>query len=384
MLFSDIIGQEEMKERFIRTVKEQRIPHAQLLCGPEGIGKRALAIAYAQYICCENRSDSDSCGTCPSCVKFTKLAHPDLHFVFPIIRPSNKPNLVCDDFIKEFRESLIANPYFSENEWFAKIAESGKQGIIYSNESEEILRKLSLKTYESDYKVMLIWQPEKMHNTCANKLLKILEEPPAKTVFLLVSDAPENIITTIQSRAQQIKVPGIEANTLANALYEKYDLPLTDAQHIARISNGSYLKACEATEQNAANKVNLENFMLLMRTAYGIRFLSPDKKSESLIMLKRFSEDMSKIGRENQKQFLAYAQSMIRENFIYNFHETKLNYLSPDEQNFSSRFSPYINESNVIGMMEELALAERHIEQNVSSKIVFYDLGLKLIMLFKN
>jgi len=385
MFFADIIGQEEIKRRFIRTVKEQRIPHAQLICGTEGVGKRALALAYAQYICCENKGENDSCGTCPSCVKFAKLAHPDLHFVFPIIKPSNKTSVVCDDFIADFRESLIENPYFSEHAWFEKIAESGKRGVIYSNESEEILRKLSLKTYESEYKIMFIWQPEKMHNTCANKLLKILEEPPAKTVFLLISDTPDAIITTIQSRAQRINVPPIETIYIANQLFEKYNLPIADAQHIARTANGSYLKAMQAAEQNEDNKEQLENFALLMRTAYGIKFFKDiSKKGESLKTLKDFSDKMAKIGRENQKSFLSYAQRMIRENFIYNFHQQELNYLAPSENDFSSKFAPYINESNVIGMMEELALAERHIEQNVQAKIVFYDLALKIIMLLKN
>lgn len=385
MLFSEIIGQEEIKARFIHSVKEQRIPHAQLICGCEGVGKRALAIAYAQYICCENRGENDSCRTCPSCVKFAKLAHPDLHFVFPVIKPPSKTTVVCDDFIADFRESMIENPYFSTHDWFEKIGGSGKVGVIYSNESEEILRKLSLKTYESEYKVMFIWQPEKMNITCANKLLKILEEPPAKTVFLLISDTPDTIITTIQSRVQRVNVHPIETKEIANALFEKYTLAITDAQQIARISNGSYLKAMQVAEQDEENKEHLENFAFLMRTTWGIRnFKTIDKKGEALKELKLFAEKMGKIGRENQKGFLEYAQRMIRENFIYNFNRQELNYLVPDESNFSNKFACYINEKNVLGMMEEFGLAERHIEGNVQAKIIFYDLGLKIIMLFKN
>ncbi|MCE1156977.1 MAG: DNA polymerase III subunit delta, partial [Bacteroidales bacterium] len=174
MLFSHIIGQQAAKDRLIRTVAEQRIPHAQLFRGPEGIGKLALAIAYAQYICCENRSAADSCGKCPSCVKFAKLAHPDLHLVFPVIKPANKSSVVCDDFVADFREQVLATPYFGVDEWYARISDDAKQGMIYANESQEIIRKLSLKTYESEYKVMIIWLPEKMNNQCSNKLLKIL------------------------------------------------------------------------------------------------------------------------------------------------------------------------------------------------------------------
>lgn len=385
MFFSDIIGQEEIKNQFIRSVTEQRIPHSQLICGGDGVGKRALAIAYAQYICCENRSETDSCGTCPACLKYAKLAHPDLHFVFPIIKPTGKSTVICDEFIAPFRESLIENPYFSENEWFEKIADSGKRGMIYSNESEEIIKKLNLKTYESEYKIMIIWQPEKMHNSCANKLLKILEEPPAKTVFLLVSDAPDAIIATIQSRAQRINVPPIEISDLANALFEKYSLPISDTQHIARTAKGNYIRAMEDAAQNELNKEQLERFAHLMRTAWSIKKLEDiDKKGNALRDLKKFSEEMAKIGRENQKNFLAYSQKMIRENFMYNFHQQDLNYLSKDESDFSYNFAPFINESNVIGIMEELSLAERHIEQNVQAKIVFYDLALKIIMLLKD
>lgn len=385
MLFADIIGQNEVKQRFIRSVQERRIPHAQLICGIEGIGKLPLALAYAQYICCEHRTPTDSCGVCPSCVKFAKLAHPDLHFVFPVIKPAGKSTVVCDDFLPDFRSYVVENHYFSVNSWFEQIGGSGKQGMIYSNESEEIIRKLSLKTYESEYKIMIIWQPEKMHNTCANKLLKILEEPPEKTVFLLVSDAPDEIITTILSRAQRINVPPIEHDCIAAKLQEAYSLPQPEADHIARLANGSYLKAMQTAEQREENKQYFDTFVLLMRTAWGIRnFKDLNKKGDALITLRKLSEDMAKIGRENQKSFLSYAQRMIRENFIYNFHENNLNYMAPYEQDFSTKFSPFINEGNVIGMMEELALAERHIEQNVQAKIVFYDLALKIIMLLKN
>ncbi len=384
MFFADIIGQNEIKNRFIRTVQEQRIPHAQLICGLEGIGKLPLALAYAQYICCEDKKESDSCGKCPSCVKFAKLSHPDLHFVFPVVKPSGKSTVVCDDFLQDFREFVLLNQYFSVNSWFEEIDASGKQGMIYSNESEDIIRKLSLKTYESEYKIMVIWQPEKMHNSCANKLLKILEEPPAKTVFLLVSDNPEDVLPTIQSRTQRINIPPIDTQEIEKQLLQNFNVSIDEASHIARLANGSYLKAKHLALQNEEDKTHFESFTTLMRVAWGIRnFKNLDKKGDSLMTLRKFSEDMAKVGRENQKAFLAYAQRMIRENFIYNFHDENLNYLSPLEQNFSTNFSPFINEGNVIEMMNELSQAEKHIEQNVQAKIVFYDLALKIIMLLK-
>ena len=384
MLFSQIIGQQDIKTRLIRTVTEQRIPHAQLLRGPEGIGKLALAIAYAQYICCENRTTTDSCGICPSCVKYRKLAHPDLHFVFPVIKPTGKSSVVCDDFIAEFREMVLQNSYFGLNDWYAKISGDAKQGLIYSNESEEIIRKLSLKTYESEYKIMIIWLPEKMHGTCANKLLKILEEPPEKTVFLMVSNTPDEIITTILSRTQHIHVPRLSDSEIIQALIKNEELEIesNEAEYATHIANGSYLNALAVLNEGDENKQNFDRFVMVMRLAWQV---GNKKDHASLKTLRKWSDDMAaaSMGRERQKNFLSYAQRMTRENFISNMQQPDLNYLTSDEADFSQRFSPFINERNVEDLMSEFALAERHIEQNVNAKMVFFDLTLKVIMLLK-
>lgn len=384
MLFSEIIGQQEVKKRFIRTVAEQRIPHAQLLRGTEGIGKLALAIAYSQYICCENRTAKDSCGVCPSCVKYQKLAHPDLHFVFPIIKPANKTSAICDDFIADFRSMVLQSPYFGMNDWYGKISGDAKQGVIYSNESEEILRKLSLKTYESEYKIMIIWLPEKMHNTCANKLLKIFEEPPEKTVFLLVSNEPDKIISTILSRTQHIHIPRLSEFEISQALLnnDELDLEEEDANDTAHIANGSYLAALSIQKEGDENKLNFERFVTIMRLAWQV---GNKKDHASLKTLRKWSDEMAaaSIGRERQKNFLIYAQRMTRENFIRNLQQPELNNLTSFETDFSQRFSIFINERNVEEIMSELALAERHIEQNVNAKMVFFDLTLKIIMLLK-
>jgi len=384
MLFSQIIGQQDIKTRLIRTVTEQRIPHAQLLRGPEGIGKLALAIAYAQYICCENRTTTDSCGICPSCVKYRKLAHPDLHFVFPVIKPTGKSSVVCDDFIAEFREMVLQNSYFGLNDWYARISGDAKQGLIYSNESEEIIRKLSLKTYESEYKIMIIWLPEKMHGTCANKLLKILEEPPEKTVFLMVSNTPDEIITTILSRTQHIHVPRLSDSEIIQALIKNEELEIesNEAEYATHIANGSYLNALAVLNEGDENKQNFDRFVMVMRLAWQV---GNKKDHASLKTLRKWSDDMAaaSMGRERQKNFLSYAQRMTRENFINNMQQPDLNYLTSDEADFSQRFSPFINERNVEDLMSEFALAERHIEQNVNAKMVFFDLTLKVIMLLK-
>lgn len=382
-MFTNVIGQQNIKNRFIRSVQEQRIPHAQLLHGQPGVGKLALAIAYAQYISCKNRGEKDACGVCPSCVKYKQLAHPDLHFVFPIIKPPGKTTVICDDFLPEFRERLIENPYFSVNDWYEKIGDGAKQGMIYSNESSEIIRKLSLKTYESDYKVMIIWLPELMHETCANKVLKILEEPPEFTVFLLVSNNPDRIITTILSRTQHVKVPRLPEAEIAGALGAGYpDKSAVEIENVSRIADGSLLKARSLLNDSETSTLNFERFTEIMRLAW---MVGNRKDHASLKTLKKWSDDMASadIGRERQKHFLVYAQNMIRENFIYNLKHPELNYMTDYEMKFSANFSPFINERNVEELVAEFALAERQIEQNTNAKMVFFDLVLKIIMLLK-
>ncbi len=383
MLFSQIIGQQEVKDRFIRSVSEGRIPHAQLLSGPEGVGKLPLAIAYAQYICCEHRGARDACGVCPSCLKYNKLAHPDLHFVFPIIKPAGKQSVVCDDFMGDFRKLVLEKTYFSVDEWYSRISSDAKQGMIYTNESEEIVRKLSMKTYEAEYKVMIVWLPEKLHESAANKLLKILEEPYEKTLFLLVSNAPDAIITTILSRTQRIQVPGLADAEIKQALLDRHGgLTEAEAADVARIAGGSYLRAEMLLEDGNESRVNFDRFVTIMRLAWQV---GNRKDHASLKTLRKWADDMaaSSVGRERQKKFLQYAQRMVRENFIYNLHQADLNYMTSYESDFSVRFSPFINERNVEQLVAELALAERHIEQNVNAKMVFFDLVLKIIMLLK-
>ncbi|MBD8389515.1 DNA polymerase III subunit delta' [Dysgonomonas sp. BGC7] len=373
MFFKDIIGQKEVKERLTRSVKEGFIPHAQLFCGPEGIGKFPLALAYAQYLNCENRTDDDSCGKCPSCVKYNHLAHPDLHFVFPIVKKAAKKKEVCDDYISEWREFVKNSSYFNLGQWLDHIDAENSQGLIYAKESEEIIRKLSLKIYEAKYKIMIIWLPEKMHESCANKLLKIIEEPTDNTIFLLVSDTPDNIITTIQSRCQRINIHGIEENDIVQALESEYNITPEDALNVAHLANGSYLKALETISLNEEHKFFFNLFIQMMRASY----------ARNIKEIKAIGNELGGIGRENQKSFLIYCQRMVREYFISNMKQPDIVYMAQDEANFGIRFAPFVNEKNIIGLMNELALAERHIEQNVNAKMVFFDLCLKITMLIK-
>lgn len=371
MYFKDVIGQEEAKLQLIKEIKEGRIPHAKLICGREGTGKLPLAIAYARYICCDHPNDNDACGTCPNCIKINKLAHPDVHFVFPVIKKKSAKEVVSDDYIAEWRELLNNTPYFNLGIWLKEMGAENQQAQIYVKESDEILRKLSLKSSQGGYKIMIIWLPEKMNMECSNKLLKLLEEPPAQTIFLLVSEEPDLLLTTIQSRAQRFKLNHIEEKEIAKVLVGKFGLSEPDATNIAHLSEGNYLKALETIHLSEENKLFFDLFVSLMRLSY----------QRKIREMKQWSETIASMGRERQKNFLTYCQRMIRENFIYNFKDKNLVYLNNEEQNFSSRFAPFVNEKNVIGIMDELSEAQRHIEQNVNAKMVFFDFSLKMIVL---
>ncbi|MBQ4018382.1 MAG: DNA polymerase III subunit delta' [Paludibacteraceae bacterium] len=381
MLFREIIGQEETKAQLRRSVREGRIPHAQLFAGISGIGKLQLALAYAQYLNCPNRTDEDSCGTCPTCLQYQHLQHPDLHFVFPIVGSDE----VCDNFLEPWRDILLTNHYFDLDDWHRAMGVETKQSMIYEKESGEILRKLSLKPYGNGYKVMVIWQPEKMNTTTANKLLKILEEPTDKTIFLLVSEHPEALLATIQSRVQTIRVPRLETEQIKEALMQN-GLDATKATDIARIANGSYLAALKKADASEENRQELRDFIALFRDAYTVGVLSdPQKKYESLKRLRQWSLDMadSKVGRERQKHFLQYAQQQVRENYIRNMAQPELNYQMEAERDFSVRFAPFIHDGNVEAIMNQLDLAERQIEQNGNAKMIFFDLCLQMIVLIK-
>ena len=377
MYFRDIIGQTEVIERLVKDAQAGTVPHALLFCGPEGVGKLQTAIAFARYLLCRDKGTAaDSCGTCPSCVKMDKLVHPDLHFVFPVINKSKTAgrSTVSDDEIATWRETVLEQQYFGFEEWLSAIDADNKQASIFVTESEQIISKLSLKSVEGGYKIMIIWHAEKMNQQCANSLLKLLEEPPAGTLFILTTDAPEQILETIISRTQRIDFKRIPEQDISDRLQGPgYGLDAETAQKIAHLSGGSWLKAVSALRVNAESEEFFDYFTQLMRLSYG----------RKLKDLKLWADGIAGGGREWQKRFLAYCQRMIRENFICNFHNPELNYMTEQERQFSVRFAPFVNENNIIGLMDTLTDAQRDIEQNVNSKMVFFDLSLKTIMLMK-
>ena len=374
MFFKDIIGQDEVKKRLIHSVKSGQIAHAQLFCGPEGIGKLPLVLAYARYIQCTNKGEDDACGVCPSCKQFSSVMHPDIHFVFPIYKNEKKKKRLCDDYIDEWRKCLSENQYLSLEQWLSYIDAENSQVSIYADESREIIRKISLKTYESDYKIMIIWLPELMNPVCANKLLKILEEPYEKTVFLLVSNQPDKILGTILSRSQRINMRVVSPEKISEALQRRYSLGQQDADAVAHIANGNFIKALETIQLSEENQYFFDLFVRLMRLAYGRKIKD----------LKVWSEEAADMGREKEKRFLAYTQRMLRENYIYNLHIPEISYLNSREEQFSTRFAPFIHERNIISLMNELSKAESDISQNANGKIVFFDLTIKMIMLLKS
>lgn len=368
MLFADVIGHEDVKQRLRQSVAEGRIAHAQLLCGVEGTGTLPLALAYAQYVCCPHRTATDACGECPSCVQIAKLAHPDLHLVFPVSK--NKERILCDHYVQEFRDLMTENPYATYNQWMTTIGEN-KKLQIYAAEGDEIVHKLTLKPYESEYKVMIIWHPEMMHMVCANHLLKILEEPADKTLFLLVTNRPEEILGTIQSRVQSIPVPPLTIDELSAAARERYNLPEEEALQLSRLAQGSWSRLCELIEQSAEQQRNFEFFKRMLRISWALNVKE----------IMAWSAELKALGRESLCRFFQYTQRMVRENFVLRMGNPNISYMNAEEQAFAAKFSPYVNERNIEAMMNELALAEAQIEQNGNADIILLDLCGKLYRL---
>lgn len=299
------------------------------------------------------------------------LGHPDLHFVFPVYKPTGQTaGAVSDQYLNEWREQMADNPYFSHPAWLRRIGVGNQQAIINVSEAENILTKLSTTSSQGGYRVIIVWQADLMNRECANKLLKILEEPATDTVFLLTSDKPDQILGTVLSRTQRIELPPLPAEDIAKALQERYRLRPEDAMPIARAAAGSYTKAIEEVTSNTDTTQHFDLFVLFMRLCY----------MRKIKDLHEWSLNMASKGREQQKAFLEYCQHLVRENFIYNFRTPELNHLNRDESNFATNFARFINERNVIGIMDEIALAQRDIAQNVNPRMVFFDLSLKMIV----
>jgi DNA polymerase III subunit delta' len=373
MQFKDVIGQEEVKRVLRQQAVSGRLPHALLLAGETGYGTMALALALASFVLCDNRSESDSCGNCSKCTKADKLIHPDLHFSYPIIKKSE--STTSDTYQNEWREFFTRDKYFDINDWLTVMKADKKQALIPEAESQNIIQKLSLSPYEGGWKVMIIWLPEKMGATPANTLLKTLEEPTGKTLFILCSEHPEQMLTTVLSRSQRIDVPPVKTEDMCEALTARRGVDPTAAANIARISKGNYLTALRLLcDDDEAPQAMLNSFTSLMRMAY----------SRNVKGLMEWSDNLARQSRDEQKQLLAYMQNMIRENFMYNFGRPELNFMNPKELAFAKNFAPYINERNIIRFAEEFQRAQDDITNNVNSKTVLFNLALQTTILIRS
>ncbi|MBN2744727.1 DNA polymerase-3 subunit delta' [Breznakibacter xylanolyticus] len=371
MQFKQVIGQQPIKQQLIRMVHENRVSHALLFAGNPGTGKLAMALALAQYLNCTNKNDDDACGQCPSCRKMAKLIHPDLHFVFPVHKADNRE--LSDNFLPEWRKRVLQSPYFDLTQWMTDIGSEKAPGTIYTKESGEIVRKLSMKSYEAEYKTMIIWLPEKMRVEAANKLLKLIEEPPAKTIFLLVSNQPAEVLGTILSRSQQIRFPRLADKDLVQHLTSVDGISAEQASFAARLANGSYLAAREVIAQSDDQAYFFDRFIWMMRWAY----------QRKIFELLQWVDDLASQNKVKQKNFLDYAIRMIRENYVMNFGQADIVYLNSEENEFSQKFARFINDRTALPIMEEMSLAIAHLEQNGNAKIIFTDLVLKMIILLK-
>ncbi len=376
MKFTEVIGQNETIARLIQLKEEDRIPHAILLCGPEGCGKMAVAMSFASYLLCENKDrENDSCNECHACRMTAQWAHPDLYFSYPVIRPAGtnpEHKMTSDDFCNEWRQMLLSEgAYFSMNTWLKAMHAENQQAEIGVGESEVIIHNVNMKPSQGGYKIYIIWLPERMNDQCANKLLKEIEEPPAGTIYIMVCERPEMLLETIKSRTQRINMKQISDDMIEKALMERRSLDADTAHRIAHIACGNWLKAVDMLDTGNEYRQFLDMFIMLMRLSY----------MRNIKDLKKWSEIVAGYGREKQKRMLTYFLKMIRENFMYNFKNPELCYMTSEEEKFSKNFARFINENNVIEISELLSKALRDIGQNANAKIVFFDLALQMIIL---
>ncbi len=375
MLFKEIVGQEDIKKRLIQTVRDNRISHAQLLLGPAGSGNLALAFAYAQYIFCSNKGEHDSCGECSSCLKMQKIAHPDFHFVFPVYKIKDGRETISDDLIADMREALTQNPYLELDEFLDNHGIENKQAQIYVGESASILRKLSFKAYEGEYRIIIIWKPEKMNVQAANKILKMIEEPPERTLFIMVAENTDLMLATILSRTQMVKIKKINDTSMQKALAEKFNLSPENALRITHLADGNFGTAMKMAAEGDDSTDNTQRFRDWMLACYKNNIPEMLSWSEKLA-----STDE---GREKQKAFLAFCQNMFRKALMQTYSTPELARMTENERSFFLKFSTFVNGNNIMEIAAELDTASYHIERNAYPKLLFFDLSLKLGVLLR-
>lgn len=359
MQFKDIIGQQAVKSKLIQGVKEGRIPHAQMFLGAEGSGNLALTLAYAQYIACVAKTDTDSCGTCPNCLKYSKLIHPDLHFTFPTVGSKE----ISDNFIAQWRETFLAKPYLNVFEWLMSLGAENKQGNITVDECRNIIKKLSLKSFEGDFKVLIMWMPEYLGKE-GNTLLKLIEEPPQKTLFLLAANNDEHILGTIKSRTQLVKIPQLQQPEIQDALIENHHVDEETARSAAFLAEGNYnlaIKLLSQTENDFFD--SFRNWMLMCY-------------KNDMGSVVNWVDDTSRIGREMLKSFLGYGLHIFRECLMAKNTDGKMLHLTQKENEFVAKFANFLSTSTIENITNAFNETIYHTERNANAKISLINLSL--------
>lgn len=371
MQFNDIIGQEEIKRHLRQTVLQGRISHAMLFTGGEGAGALPMALAYAQYVNCRARTEEDSCGECPECYRMQRMEHPDCHYIYPVNtskeavstgRSDEKPR--SEQFVHVWRQVIQqVGGYLSEQEWYAVLGIENQQGIINKNDANELVRKMGFKSFEGGYKTVIVWLPERLHETAANTLLKLVEEPPEKTLFLFVSFEPEKIIATIRSRTQAVALAGVPDDVVVRGLIARHGITAERAEQVARQAMGSWGAALRIARQGAEGATNehQERFIRLMRLCYQQKYLG----------LFDWAEEMAPLGREAQKQFCAAALGIVRECYMVGIGLPRLAYADPGREQFCRNFAPYVSHVTVEGFVAEFELLLAQVRQNGNPRILF-------------
>ena len=369
MLFNQIIGQDHIKKHLQTAAENGRIPHAQLFIGKEGSGTLPMAVAYAQFLLSHFSENPEI-----SALKCEKLQHPDLHFSFPVTTNDVvKSHPTSNAFLEDWRQFMATQPYGSLFNWLQHIGVENKQGLINVEESEEIVKKLQLKSYEGGFKVMIIWMAEKMHTSAANKLLKLIEEPPQKTIFLLIVENEEQLLSTIKSRCQSLHFPGLSERDIANSLVVNYQLSENEASNIAHQAEGNYNKALQLMQNDSSDLVFEEWFVAWVRTAFRA------KGNVTVVQqLIAWSDTISKTGRETQKRFLEYCLQFFRQALLFNYKSEQLVFIETKTDFNLSKFAPFVHSNNILDIEKEISDAIYHIERNGNAKIILLDLSIKL------
>jgi DNA polymerase-3 subunit delta' len=376
MQFKDIIGQRQVIDRLLSSYRENRVAHTQLFLGSEGTGAFALALAFAQYINCEQKQEGDSCGKCASCMKYERFSHPDLHFFFPTTTNDKvKKEPKSELFLEEFREYLTENRgYITQNGWYEYLKVGNKQGMINVRDASDIIAKTSLKPYEAPYKIILIWMAEKLNDSTSNKLLKTFEEPPENTIIMLVAERYEMLLPTVRSRAQLIKVPKIGNGDMKQALRERLELEESRADEITLMSSGNWNLAEDLADNSEEVKANFITFRQWLRYCF---------KPDDYLGLNKFISELGRLGREKQKAMLNYGLDMVHLCMLHNQDHHNLVVKSGEELDFSKKLAPFITTENQEEIYKLLNEAVYHIERNAHPGILFSDLSFRLIDIFR-